>query len=38
MPHQYPADVRQRVLALLDAGTKVAVVAPNSTCSEHDNT
>lgn len=27
MPHQYPAEFRQRVLALLDAGAKVADVA-----------
>ena len=27
MPHQYPAEFRQRVLALLDAGAKVADIA-----------
>lgn len=27
MPHQYPAEFRQRVLALLDAGAKVADAA-----------
>lgn len=27
MPHQYPAEFRQRVLALLDAGAKVADLA-----------
>ena len=27
MPHHYPAEFRQRVLALLDAGAKVADIA-----------
>ena len=27
MPHQYPSEFRQRVLALLDAGAKVADIA-----------
>ncbi len=27
MPHQYPAEFRQRVLALVDAGARVADVA-----------